>query len=209
MCIENNKKLIALTFDDGPSNVTNQVLDKLEKYSVTASFFLIGQNISPEKKPLLQRQIQLGCEICNHSWSHPAMSNMTKEDIIDEFQKTNEVIHSEAGVYPKFFRPPYIALSDVMYEAIDLPFICGVGCNDWEDSVSSAQRAETILNSASDGTIILMHDAEDNIKTVEALDTIIPELKERGFCFVTVSQLFQQKSVNPSVKYKIWTNIKD
>ena len=81
------------------------VLDKLKKYNIAASFFLIGMNITEETKAIMQREISSGCEIANHSWSHPWMSDMSKADIINEIQKTSDTIYAMAGVHPKFFRP--------------------------------------------------------------------------------------------------------
>lgn len=205
---ETEVKLVALTFDDGPNTITTpQVLDKLEKYNIVASFFLCGINVSEATKPVMERQLTLGCELANHSWSHPAMSTLSKEEIEKEIADTNHIIHEMVGVTPQFFRPPYIATSPEMYQYIDLPFICGIGCSDWDDAVSTEKRAEVILNTVKDGDIILLHDAVDNINTVNALDLIIPELLDQGYRFVTVSKLFEQKGVEPNVENVIWTNV--
>lgn len=201
------KKLIALTFDDGPSETTKLVLDKLEKYNVVGSFFLVGQVITDYSKATMQRELSLGCEIDSHSWSHSFMNSMSSNEIINEMQKTSDTIYNMAGVRPKFFRPPYIATSNTMYEAIDIPFICGIACTDWDSSVRAEDRAATILNNAKDGDIVLLHDSYGNTPTVEALDAIIQGLKDKGFTFVTVSQLFEQKGVESNVEYKLWTNV--
>lgn len=204
------KKLVALTFDDGPNVVTTpQVLDKLEKYAVVATFFLVGQNINPTVKPVMERQLKLGCEIDNHSWTHSYMNTFTTEDIRKEIRDTDDIICKYTGVTPKFFRPPFIATNNEMYEAIDLPFICGIGCNDWVATVTAKQRAETILSTVKDGDIILLHDTAGNSNTVDALDEIIPSLLDEGYAFVTVSKLFELKGIEPDVEYKIWTNTND
>jgi len=204
------KKLVALTFDDGPNTTTTtQVLDKLERYGVVASFFLIGQNINDSVKPVMQRQVRMGCEIANHSYSHNRMGNMDANSARNEVTRTNSLIQQMAGVTPKFFRPPYIDTSNAMYQGIDLPFICGIMCNDWEDSTSAQARAQSVISNVKDGDIILMHDFYGNGKTVEALDTIIPWLKNNGYELVTVSKLFELKGVNPDQEYKIWTNVKN
>lgn len=200
-------KLLALTFDDGPSETTNQVLDVLQQYEVTATFFLVGGHMNERMKSVLQRQRAMGCEIANHSYTHSDMSVMTPAQIKQEIEDTTARIKEMAGYEVKFFRPPYIALSDTMYETIDLPFIQGIGCTDWEPKVSAEQRAETIINTVKDGTIILLHDFEGNQNTVDALPHIIEELKKQEYKFVTVSDLFRLKGVNPNVKYKIWTNV--
>ncbi len=202
------KKLVALTFDDGPNlSTTPLVLDKLEKYGVVASFFLIGQNVTEALKPVMERQLALGCELDNHSWSHPSMSSLTAEEIQKQIEDTSAVIDQMVGVTPEFFRPPYIATSNTMYENIDLPFINGIGCKDWEATVTAEERVETILTTVKDGDIILLHDFDGNIATVNALDEIIPKLLEDNYAFVTVSQLFELKGVEPNVEYMIWTNV--
>lgn len=202
-------KLIALTFDDGPSLVTSpKVLDKLEKYGVVATFFLIGNKISDSTKPIMERQLKLGCEIANHSWSHSNMTSLTAEKIKKEIEDTNKKINDTVGVTPKFFRPPYIAVNPTMYTAIDLPFINGINGSDWVATVTAKQRADTIIANAKDGNIILMHDFDGNNNTVDALDTIIPELQKKGFVFVTVSQLFEYKGVEPNKENTIWSLVK-
>ena len=87
-----------------------------------------------------------------------------------------------------------------------MPFIAGIGANDWEDRVTAEMRARMILRQAKDGDIILLHDAQGNSKTVEALDTIIPELKKQGYKFVTVSELFRVKGIEPDMT-KVYTNV--
>ena len=204
-----NKKLVALTFDDGPSNVTEKVLDILKAEGIVGSFFLIGQQITPETKPILERELAQNCEICNHSFTHSVMSEMTAEVIRDEIDKTSDVIRDVVGVETRFFRPPYIALSDTMYANINMPFICGEDSRDWDPSTSAQDRVDRVLANVTDGTIVLMHDMKDNVKTVEALPVIIKGLREKGYAFVTVSQLFEQKGVDPNVPHKLWSHTTD
>lgn len=190
------EKLIALTFDDGPNTgTTMDILDKLEKYDVKASFFLVGKDIREETIPVIQREISLGCEIGNHSKTHSFMNKLSKEEIREEVGTTSEKIKDITGKEPQFFRPPYIEINDLMYQVIDMPFICGVNAQDWLPEVSPEERARRILEQSVDGAIVLLHDFPGNANTVEALDTIIPQLKSRGFEFVTVSEMFQRKGV--------------
>ncbi len=197
--IDTNKPLVALTFDDGPNITTTvQVLNVLEKYQVPASFFLIGNNITDSSAKVVKRAYDMGCEIGNHSKTHSYMNEMTAEEIIEEVNFVSDKVEEITGEPTKFFRPPYIAVNDIMYDNIDMPFICGAGCNDWDDSVTVDQRAETTLKQVKDGTIILLHDAKGNTNTVKALDIIIPQLIEDGYCFVTVSELFEAKGIEIS-----------
>lgn len=192
------KKLVALTFDDGPSvGTTDLVLDVLEENGVVASFFLIGEKITEESRYLLRRAHDMGCSIENHSKTHPAMSAMSDAEILEEVRYTSDAIEKTIGDSPRFFRPPYIDYNQKMYDLIDLSFICGYGCEDWLDTVPAKERTERILREAKPGFIILLHDMEGNIQTVEAVKKIIPELKKQGYEFVTVRELFEQSGVVP------------
>ena len=201
-------KMIALTFDDGPSTTTTpQVLDILEQYDVVATFFLIGEQVNSSTASIMQRQLAMGCELGNHSYNHVDMSNLSATDIQNQINWTSSAIKNTVNYDVKFFRPPYLATSNAMYQNIDLAFIQGVGCNDWESSVSASQRANTVLSSVSDGSIVLLHDFQGNTNTVQALPTIIEGLKNQGYTFVTLSELFAAKGVNPNQEYKIWSNV--
>ncbi|MCQ2531547.1 MAG: polysaccharide deacetylase family protein [Saccharofermentans sp.] len=198
-------KYIALSFDDGPSNVTSSVLDILERFDVPATFFLIGENVVEEKKSTMARQIALGCELCNHSLTHSHMPELTADEVALEITETTRRIETLAGVTPKFFRPPFIETNDIMYDVIDMPFICGIDSVDWDSATTVEKRIENVLSQVVPGAIILMHDFDDNTQTVKALPTIISELKEQGYEFVTISKLFEVYGVDPKVKGKIWS----
>ena len=189
---------IALTFDDGPNTViTPQVLDLLEEYSAAASFFLIAQNITPESVEVVRRAKAMGCDIENHSLTHGHMDQMSREQILSEVKACTDQIVAITGEAPSFFRPPFIDVSREMYDSIDLTFICGVGCEDWVPTVTAQERAARVLANAEDGQIVLLHDMQWNQATVDALKVILPELKNRGYRFVTVSRLFREKNVTP------------
>ena len=190
--------VIALTFDDGPNTViTPQVLDILEENGAVGTFFLIAQNITPESAEVVRRAKAMGCDIENHSLTHGFMDRMTTEEIRAEVQACTDRITEITGRAPQFFRPPFIAVNRAMYDNIDLTFICGAGCEDWVPDVSAQERTERVLANAEDGQIVLLHDMQWNVNTVEALKVIIPELKKRGFRFVTCAQLFEEKGVTP------------
>lgn len=197
--IDTSKPLVALTFDDGPNITTTvQVLDILEKYQVPASFFVIGQNINESTEKVIKQCYDMGCEIDNHSATHSNMTQMEPEEIISEVKSVSDKVEEITGEKTKFFRPPYIAVNSVMYDNIDMPFICGAGCNDWDAAVTVDQRVEKTLEQVQDGTIILLHDAAGNSQTVDAIDIIIPKLLDEDYQFVTVSQLFQAKGIEIS-----------
>ena len=191
-------KYLALAFDDGPNLTTESaLLDVLEKYNVPATFFLIGSNINDDSAENMKRAVSLGCELGNHSFTHPMMSRMDEAQVKEEVEATSQMIEKITGQRPKFFRPPYINVKPDMYDWIDLTFICGKGCEDWVATVGKEARFEGIIANAEPGAIYLLHDFEGNEATVEALDDAIPVLKEQGYTFVTLSQLFEKQKCTP------------
>jgi len=198
----------ALSFDDGPNTTTTyHMLDVLKKHGVKASFFIIGQNVTPESEKAMKACAEYGCDIENHSWTHPFMNQMTADQIKDEISRTTKLIEDKIGVSPKFFRPPFIAVNDLMYETVGLPFICGMGCEDWVPEVSADERVKRMVDMAYDGVIYLLHDMEGNEASVEAVDKLIPLLKEKGFEFVTVPEIFEKCGVDPKTPKALWRNI--
>lgn len=202
-------KYIALSFDDGPNTtITPQVLDVLEQNGVKASFFVIGQNITPESAVVMQRAAKMGCTIENHSYTHQYMSRFDEKKIVEEIAKTDALIEHYVGRTPQYFRPPYINHNKLMHDTIDKVFICGAGCNDWVADVTAEQRLETMLTTIKDGDIFLLHDFEGNVNTVEALKKLIPEMKKRGFTFVTVPEIFELTGKQiPENDQNIYTNV--
>jgi len=203
----NTKKLVALTFDDGPNlTTTMDVLDLIEQYGITASFYVVGDNINSETEKSMQRAVKLGCEIENHSRTHSVMTEMTAEKIAAEIKYTSDKIEAAVGRRPEFFRPPYIAFNELMYDTIDLTFICGNGAEDYNDEVSAEERYRRIMDQVCDGMVILLHDMEGNFRTVDALKMLIPKLLEDGYEFVTTSKLFERSGITPSHR-SIYTNV--
>jgi len=201
-------KICALTFDDGPDvDKTPLVLDKLQKYGVPATFMMIGQNVNDDTKPVIERIVSMGCEIGNHSWAWESMNNMSAKDIKDSIKKTSVAIKKYSGKDPLFFRPPNLATGEVMYKNIKLPFANGVLGMDWAGCNTSAEdRANNVLSAMQDGAIILLHDVQPYPHpTPEALDILIPALQKQGYEFVTLSELFKRKGVDPkSLKNDMW-----
>jgi peptidoglycan-N-acetylglucosamine deacetylase len=201
-------KLCALTFDDGPDvTKTNLVLDKLENHDVIATFFVVGQRINGDTKSVLQRIDSMGCEIGNHSWGYSSMDQMDSTEIDESVENTRQAVEMYTSKSPNFFRPPNLAVSNTMYEVIYLPFAGGVLGYDWPGGGGDTPEkvASNVLSEMKDGAIILLHDVQpDPHPTPEALDTLIPALKNLGYEFVTLSDLFDRKGVDPDVEYKIW-----
>ena len=200
---------VALSFDDGPNNtITPKMLDVLEAFDAPASFFVIGQNINDSTAEQMKRAVKLGCEIQNHSYTHSFMSQMTAEDVQSEIERTDALIEKYIGIRPWLFRPPYIDHNETMHKVVGHTFICGLGCEDWVPERTAQMRHDAIMANVKNGDIILLHDFEGNDSTVEALRTLIPALRERGFTLVTVSDLYEKMGIKPEANSGIlYTNV--
>ena len=198
--------LCALTFDDGPSSdpeLTPLVLDKLKKYGVKATFFLVGKNINDSTKAVIERMVADGHEIGNHSWNYDDMAKMSAEEIKKSVNDTTRAIQKYAEVVPVFFRPPNLSTSSTMFKVVDMPFVSGVVAGDWPGGGGDSVEHIMVKLQAGikDGVIILLHDVQPKPHpTPEALDTLIPELRKEGFQFVTLSELFKMEGVVPDSK---------
>ena len=182
-------------------------MDVLERYGVKATFFLIGQNVNSNTMSIMQRQVRMGCELANHTYTHEDLAYKSAQDIRNQVAWCSSAIKNTVGVDVKFFRAPNLSVNNTVYQNVDLAFIQGITCNDWESYVSAQQRANTVINSVQDGSIVLLHDFQGNNNTVQALPTIIQTLKNQGYTFVTLSELFEAKGVNPNQRYKSWSRV--
>ena len=188
---EKNKKVVALTFDDGPDgNTTPQALDILAKYKIKATFFVQGKNIAGNEA-ILKRMQSEGHEVGNHSWNHPILTKLSLEDAKKQITDTEDAIKSVLGKSTKLMRPPYGAISDDIRNSLDLRFIMwDVDSLDWKSKNEAAILTE-IQHQTSDGAIILMHDIHQ--PSVNSLPKVIEYLQEQGYSFVTVSELLNTR----------------
>lgn len=188
---EKNKKVVALTFDDGPDgNTTPQALDILAKYKIKATFFVQGKNIAGNEA-ILKRMQSEGHEVGNHSWNHPILTQLSLEDAKKQITDTEDAIKSVLGKSTKLMRPPYGAISDDIRNSLDLSFIMwDVDSLDWKSKNEAAILTE-IQHQTSDGAIILMHDIHQ--PSVNSLPKVIEYLQGQGYSFVTVSELLNTR----------------
>ncbi len=189
------KKVIALTFDDGPHpKETDEVLDVLKKYNVKATFFVAGKHANWYSKPLI-RASEEGHEIGNHTFNHPDISTLNSSQIEDEILKCEEILVELTGKKPTLFRPPYGSYKKEELVKIATKYDYKIvlwttfDARDWENP-KAYKIADTILNKSQNGDIILLHDYATN-NTVEALDILIPKMLEKGFEFKTVTELLK------------------
>ena len=192
-CGSDKGKMIALTFDDGPHpKETHQILDVLYKYNIKATFFVVGKHANWYSEPLI-RAAKEGHEIGNHTFSHPDISNLSSDDITREIKECENILLKLTGKKTTLFRPPYGSYSKEKLGEIakksgyKIILWTTVDAKDWKNP-PPLQIANIIINKAKSGDIILLHDYGTK-NTVNALDIIIPKMIEKGYKFVTVSEL--------------------
>jgi peptidoglycan-N-acetylglucosamine deacetylase len=183
---------IALTFDDGPGPYTPGVLDVLEREHVPATFFVIGEELRYFSASTV-REIHDGFVIGDHTETHPMMAQLSKHDQHEELFEQAARIELLGGRRPRLFRPPYGSFDTTTFHLLHqmhmLMVLWSVDTDDYERPGVSV-IVHNALEGAKPGAIILMHDAGgDRSETIEALPTIIRELRRRGFQLVTVPQL--------------------
>lgn len=184
--LDPNNKYIALTFDDGPSIYTEKIIELLKEYDVNATFFILGNKVEMYKD-VLKKSIEYGNEIGNHSYNHKWLIKLDDESIKNQIDKTQEIIKNALGYTPTLFRPTYGSLNENVKKDTNLKIILwNVDTLDWKyKNVNSIVKRAT--KNLKDGNIILMH--ETYKRSYEALKKIIPIVKEKGFTFVTISEL--------------------
>ncbi len=190
--VDPSKPMVALTYDDGPHPVnTHRILDVLEKHGARATFFVVGERISAYKD-CLERQNDLGCEVANHSFSHASLSSNSDKKVLEEIEKTDNLIKKYSGQTPVLCRAPGGSVGKAA-KLTDRPFIhWSVDTLDWS-SRSSSKVVSHIKKNVRDGSIILMHDLYSS--TAAASEIIIPWLIAEGYQLVTVSEMLEAKGI--------------
>lgn len=196
--IDPNRPMVALSFDDGPaynsngSNSTQRILDVLAQYGAKATFFMVGERVNDKTKTLLQRELELGCELGNHTYAHDHYGkSVTAEDI----SKASQRIKDYSGQAPTVFRCPGGNVTDAIREECKkegMPLAYwSVDTEDWK-SRNADSVYERIMSGVYDGSIILMHDIYSS--TAEAVERAVPALIEQGYQIVTVSEMIAVKT---------------
>ena len=200
-------KVIALTFDDGPSTeYTEQILDVLAEYDVKATFFTIGEQIEGEGAELVLREYEEGHQVCTHTWDHASddgnsvnLSYMTEEDQREEVSKGIQAIADATGAEAStVIRAPGgnfpIEVWENVQDLISAQIIWTVDTEDWSEPGTEAIVAS--IEGASSGDIVLLHDGGgDRSETVAALEEALPYLIDEGYTFVTIDELMEYPAV--------------
>lgn len=189
--INPEQKALALTFDDGPTKYTAQIINILKKYDANATFFILGNKVEIYYDTL-KAMLENGNEIGNHSYNHKWLTKLTDQEILYQIEETQKIIKEKLNYTPKILRPTYGAVNNHLRNLSPLEVIMwDVDPQDWH-AKNSKYIANNIISNVKDGDIIILHDA--SAKTVKSLELFIPQLMEEGYQFVTVSELKEIKN---------------
>lgn len=188
--VDVDKKVIALTFDDGPDENCLKYIELFKKEGVKATFFVKGTKV--EKYPEIAKALHdAGMEIGNHSFHHERQSTISYDRSLEETVSSQEIIKKTTGVEPKVYRAPCLNYDDKLWTILtkcQLPAIdCSSSTDDWSKKVTAEQIYERAAVNRQPGEIILMHSWRDD--TLDMMPKIIKKLRDDGFEFVTVSEL--------------------
>ena len=196
---ERHRKMIALTFDDGPDPTTTpQALSILKKFNAKATFFMVGKNVNAY--PDIAKQVRKeGHQIGNHTWNHPQLPKLSLDSAKKEILDTQEAIQKATGVQTKIMRPPYGAINSAIQYGVDQSYIMwDVDSLDWKTHNTTAILNE-VKKAVKPGSIILMHDIHQT--TIDALPTVLDYLKSQGYTFVTVDELLNYQLESHRIYY--------
>lgn len=189
-----NVKQIAITFDDGPSPYTAQLLDYLKEHDIHVTFFLVGDRLSSYPETL-KRQVAEGHEIGYHSYAHVEQTTLSNEQIISDFEKSNKILKSITGVEFTLWRTPGGGYSDRVLKCVELPHIMwSVDSYDWKVRNTYKVYAN-IMNQAHDGGIVLIHDLYSF--SVNGAMLAMDELMAGDYEFVTVTEILSRDGTPP------------
>ena len=191
--IDKSKKMIALTFDDGPNYNTSKIIDVLNKYDIKATFFVLGSR-AINNKDILKKMADSGMEIGNHTYNHLLLTKYDENKIRSEIEDTSEVIYNATKKRPKLLRPSYGSVNNKIKKVANMPIIIwDIDTLDWKYH-NSKRITSRVVNKVRDGDIILMHDIYS--ASLNALSNIIPILQDNGYEFVTIDELFYYKGIS-------------
>lgn len=191
--VDTEERIVALTFDDGPHpRYTPMILDILAEYDAKATFFVIGKNLE-EYGEVTKRAVREGHEVGNHTYSHPALSGVSRGELMREILATESLIEETIGTSPSVFRPPegycHDGIKEVAGQNGFSVILWDIDTRDWAGG-NYRDIAEHVMKRTVPGSIILFHDyIAKNSPTPAVLKEILPRLTAAGYRFVTVSEL--------------------
>ena len=190
------KPMMALTFDDGPGERTMELLNVLEQYNSKATFFMTGtglQNSRVDVAATVQKMEEIGCQIGNHTMSHPQLTHLDAAGIQAEIGGVNDLLTGYIGHGATILRPPYGAKNDEVRANAGMPLgMWSIDTLDWKTR-NVQQTIDCIINEAGDGDIVLMHDI--HTESIDAAIAAIPQLVDKGYQLVTIEELAEARGI--------------
>ncbi|MDQ2984185.1 MAG: polysaccharide deacetylase family protein [Actinomycetota bacterium] len=202
-------KRIALTFDDGPSDWTPEILRLLGEHDARATFFVLGEWVA--RRPALTREIaEAGHDLGNHTFTHADLPDLDDDAIEDELARTSAAIAAATGNGPRLFRAPAFRKDARVLDVVARVGLVDVGCSvnpeDWRAERTADAIVDSVLAGAQPRAIVDLHDGfppywsqarRDCGPTVEAVRRLVPELQRQGYELVTVTELLSAVPAEP------------
>lgn len=191
--VSTGRKLIALTFDDGPSGKTTpRLLSILAEKGVKATFFVVGTQ-AVQNPAILKQEVQAGHEVGSHTMNHANLAKLNTDEIYWQSNQMDALFQEHLGMKPKIMRPPYGSVNQTVRQAVAQPMILWtIDPEDWKYRNAASVRSR-VVGAAFDGAIVLMHDIHST--TVDAVPAIIDDLRAQGYEFLTISELAAARGV--------------
>ena len=185
-------KIVAFTFDDGPSEYTMEIVNTLILNNSKATFFGLGNRMKYNQE-IVKNVLNNGMEIGSHTYAHKNLNKLTIEEIDEEINSTNIIFNEITGENIKLLRPPYGNANELVKSRVNTPIITwNIDTNDWLYK-DSEHVYNHIIENIESGDIILMHDVYS--ETVEAVKKVVPYLIEKGYKITTVSELAKYNNI--------------
>ncbi len=202
--LDPNKKAIAFTFDDGPSNYDLKIIDALVDAHANATFFLVGNRLKNFPKSV-DKMVEKGMEVGNHTYDHKSLAGLSNEKIKEQITKTNDIFYEMTNKKMGLLRPSYGAVNSRVQVQVGMPIVLwDIDTLDWKTR-NAKKVYDEIMKSKKDGSIVLMHSLYAS--TLEAVENVLPALYKEGYQVVSVSELAELKG-KPLTVGKSVLNIK-
>lgn len=194
--IDPNRPMIALTFDDGPSKYTWDIVKTLQAHKARATFFVLGNRV-PTHQAAIDNVLANHNEIASHSMAHKNLTKLSAVEMTGQIRPVDEALQQQHAYTPALFRVPYGAKNESVQETLKAEGkpIIGWSVDPYDWKVKDKDKVvEHILSHVQDGDIVLMHDIYQ--PTAEAVAELVPALQEKGYQLVTVSELAKFRNVS-------------
>ena len=202
--IDPAKPMVALTFDDGPSKYTWNIVSTLQSHGARGTFFVLGSRVATHQAAI-DYMLANHNEIASHSFSHADLVKLSDAEIVNQIRPVDAVLLEQHQYVPSLYRVPYGSRDERVLEILKEEGKPAIGWSvdpyDWKVK-DKATIVNWVLNRVQDGDIILMHDIYE--PTAQAVAELVPALQARGYQIVTVSEMFQFRGVElqPGEYYK-------